>query len=198
MRLSVVLFIIITIIICIGQYREQQQWQRLREMMRSVQVDTSSMARPVRSDEAIRKAMVIYTIDSAPLMLGPVYHEDLEDRGRVTLITERQQLAVTVGPTAFANWGELGSTLAHEIEVHCHQSWFLMVELNFLGAVVNSLRQKPLLEWESGWGSTRAERQAYTYEIDNRERFEQPTADIMSLVHIMNSYYPEQNAKVWR
>ena len=62
---------------------------------------------------------------------------------------------IKVGLAAFSSWGLLGSTLAHEIEIHVNQNPFVVW----------------LEDLTMGTGTIRAERAAYNHEMLSRDRF---------------------------
>jgi hypothetical protein len=83
---------------------------------------------------------------------------------------------VFVGPTAFSSWGMLGSTLAHEVEVHCRQNFPLIVLKDQLGLD----------------GTVEAEREAYEYEIQNAGRFGLDHRDQNLIAATVEYYYPRE------
>ncbi|RYZ81305.1 MAG: hypothetical protein EOP04_24245 [Proteobacteria bacterium] len=98
----------------------------------------------------------------------------LEDRGLTTLNGYGKKLEVTIGPAAFTSWAVLGSTLAHEVEIHCNQNFSL-------------IRMKDMLGLE---GTNGAEREAYMHELSNSDRFKLKEADQASIRETMEYYYP--------
>lgn len=132
---------------------------------------------PTPSQESIDLAMEIYGIRLPPSAEFPIFDPNLEDRGLTTRATFLDLAKVTIGPAAFASWPLLGSTLAHEIEVHCNQSfaviWFLDL-LNMDGVSV-------------------AERKAYEHEIAGAERFGLNQSDVQLIGDTVDFYYPEES-----
>lgn len=110
---------------------------------------------PEISQESVDLALRLFNIDVPPSADYPVLNTRLEDRGMSTRLNWRRKIRVEVGPSAFSSWGILGSTLAHELEIHCRQNFVLINIMDSLG-----------LE-----GTTWAERQAYLYEIKQAQRF---------------------------
>jgi len=80
---------------------------------------------------------------------------------------------ILLGPEAFVSWGILGSTLAHEIEIHCKQNVYLII-------------LKDLLNLD---GTKYAEREAYSHEINNKERFNLTDEEVNSIEEVMNQFY---------
>ena len=107
------------------------------------------------SVENIDLAMSIFAIDRPKKLLGPKLNLNISDRGLTFGSSLNESKEVEIGPPAFTSWSILGSTLGHEIEVHCKQSFGLiwMSELFHLQ------------------GTVIAERQAYEYEENNAMRF---------------------------
>lgn len=107
------------------------------------------------SEENIDLAMNIFAIDRPKKLLGPKLNLNISDRGLTFGSSLNESKEVEIGPPAFTSWSILGSTLGHEIEVHCKQSFGLiwMSELFHLQ------------------GTLIAERQAYEYEENNAMRF---------------------------
>jgi hypothetical protein len=139
--------------------------------------------RPVIGQAAIEFAMRAFAIKmDSDSITGPFYDSSLEDRG----MTLRRGLAspavVMIGREAFASWGLLGSTLAHEIEVHCRQN-FLAIHLQNLAGF-------------DGTGA--AEREAYRYELVNAERFGLGHYDRELIRSTMTYFYPEQENNLAR
>ena len=81
------------------------------------------------------------------------------------------------GPVAFESWALLGSTLAHEIEIHCEQSFLLIRLMDTVGFS----------------GTLSAEREAYMHEISNRERFNLSEYEIANIRNTMNYFYPDED-----
>jgi len=134
------------------------------------------VGRPEVGQRSIDIAMKLYAITIPEHVKGPFYSQELEDRG----LTMRRGIAsdavVYIGKEAFASWALLGSTLAHEIEVHCRQ--------NFLAIHFQNL---------SGFdGTGLAEREAYRYELAHAERFGLQQYDRELISSTMAFFYPEQ------
>jgi hypothetical protein len=82
---------------------------------------------------------------------------------------------VTIGPQAFESWGQLGTTLAHEIEVHCNQ--------NHVQAVWDTINNRSPI--------TRLEREAYTYTLLSERRFYLTDREYMGILMVMEYHYPK-------
>ena len=114
-------------------------------------------ATPDVSRESIETAIAAYQIKK-PLTckIDTIDHTRSDIRG----VTERtawwQPASITLTPAAFVSWGVLGSTLAHEIEVHCNQAFAVIHILNLISPEL---------------GTALAEISAYQHEINHQQRF---------------------------
>jgi hypothetical protein len=131
---------------------------------------------PEPGQEAVDMAMAIFKIVRPEGAEMPVYDPDLKDRGLTVKSTWMSKTKVFVGPSAFSSWGMLGSTLAHEIEVHCRQNFPLIVLKDQLGL----------------GGTAEAEREAYQYEIRNAARFGLNNRDQNLIAATVEYYYPRE------
>jgi len=130
---------------------------------------------PEVSQESIDLALVLYGIEVPPNAEHPQLDLELKDRGLTTRGAFMEKARVTIGPAAFTSWGLLGSTLAHEIEVHCQQNFLAIYVMDLLGL--------------DGTGA--AERQAYVHELRNSRRFGLDIADAEMIADTMEFYYPD-------
>ncbi|MEY4066658.1 MAG: hypothetical protein RIR26_2866, partial [Pseudomonadota bacterium] len=150
--------------------------------------------------ESVLTALTMYSIRVPQHVDGPAFDSELADRGLTTggLILPNKR--VTVGPAAFTSWGVLGSTLAHEIEVHVPQSFFMVVARDTIqnkwtdlrrlaGRVVPTLAPSAKEVFEND-GTWRAEREAYLHEIKNAKRFGLSEEEISSIWRVMDYFYP--------
>lgn len=129
---------------------------------------------PVMSQESIDRALAMFDIDVPAGTIHPTFDQDLQDRGLTTLRGWGSDLEVSVGPAAFESWGLLGSTLAHELEVHCRQNFTLIRALDLLGMS----------------GTQMAEREAYQHELSNARRFNLAAKERANIQATMDFYYP--------
>jgi hypothetical protein len=79
---------------------------------------------------------------------------------------------VFIGPSAFESWGILGSTLAHELEVHCRQDLLLFNLKELLG--MDGIRE--------------AEFEAYQHEIEQAHRFQLSRGELRSIQEIQKDF----------
>ena len=134
--------------------------------------------RPPLGQSSIDMAMEYYGIKVPYGVLWPSYDATEEGRGltRIGLLGIWGSVRVTIGNPAFESWGLLGSTLAHELEVHCRQSFVRIALLDSLGL----------------GGTTLAEREAYRYEMASSVRFGTSKIERHDMRDIMEYYYPRQ------
>lgn len=131
--------------------------------------------RPPVTQESIDLAMALYGIQTPHSSEAPKLDMQLLDRGLTTRATFLERAIVTIGPAAFSSWGLLGSTLAHELEVHCEQNFLAIFFMDLVGL--------------DGTGA--AERQAYVHELRNAARFGLEVEDADLIADTMEYYYPE-------
>jgi hypothetical protein len=141
---------------------------------------TISAGIPILSQNSVDVAMAIYGIEVGPNIDAPALDLNLEDRGLTSRGALSARSMITVGPAAFSTWALLGSTLAHEIEIHGRQ--------NFL-----AISMLDLLRLD---GTAMAERQAYRHEINSSARFGLDTSDKLMIAETMEFFYPEKRRSV--
>lgn len=159
---------------------------------------------PEQSQDSVELAMVMFSIDTPLTVDGPEFDSLLSDRGLTTGGLILPQKRVTIGPAAFSSWGVLGSTLAHEIEVHVPQSFFKVVAADHLtqwsmsarksiGRVFPAIQPSPkeLFENDGTWS---AEREAYMHEIRNAKRFGLTDEELRSIWRVMDYFYPSNES----
>ncbi len=140
------------------------------------------VGRPEPTEASLKMAMEVYNIQIPGKINGPFVDMTMEDRG----LTVRQGLSskptVFIGREAFQSWALLGSTLAHEIEVHCRQNFLSIHFQNIAGM--------------DGTGS--AEREAYRYELAHATRFGLAQYDQDLIRSTMSYFYPERDNRLMR
>jgi hypothetical protein len=160
---------------------------------------------PTPSQEDIDLALALFSIERPRHLSDPLFDPELTDRGLTMGSTFHGPQSVSIGPAAFGSWALLGSTLAHEIEVHGQQNFFRIVfEDEFYGAISTWTRggfalAGSALEAEgqpkcADCGTLRAEREAYEYEIANAARFGLDAHEVSLIRQVMDTYYPEPDA----
>jgi hypothetical protein len=131
---------------------------------------------PPMNQESVDLALVLYGIEIPSGTDHPKFDPELRDRGLTTRGAFMEKAQVTVGPAAFSSWALLGSTLAHEIEVHCQQNFLAIYLMDAVGL--------------DGTGA--AERQAYIHELRGAKRFGLMGDDAELIADTMEYYYPEK------
>ncbi|MGE0174279.1 MAG: hypothetical protein AB7T49_15895 [Oligoflexales bacterium] len=132
--------------------------------------------RPAMSQDSINLALVMFNIEVPENARHPILDPFLVDRGRTTLYGYSEKLEVAVGPNAFTSWSILGATLAHELEVHCHQSFALIRLLDSAGLL----------------GTENAEREAYLHELSGSRRFHLTAQEQENISQTLDYFYPTQ------
>lgn len=130
---------------------------------------------PTVSQDSIDLALALFGIELPPSASAPRLDENLRDRGLTSRAAFMEKAEVTIGPAAFTSWGLLGSTLAHELEVHCQQNFLLISVMDAIGLD----------------GTGEAERQAYIHELRNARRFGLGHEDAELIADTMEYYYPD-------
>ena len=153
--------------------RSLSEEARFDRGMRQVRI-VSPATPPQITQEAINTALVMYDINVPATANFPMFDPELSDRGMTTMRGLGRKLDVTVGPSALASWPLLGSTLAHELEVHCRQNFTM-------------IRMRDLAGFD---GTGAAEREAYLHEVKNAARFGLSADDQQQIRYTMNFFYP--------
>ena len=169
--LSLVFFSIGSIFIVRQDLELREQFAHVLKGEETVVPPTS---KPPMTQESIDIAIEMFKVSIPKNATHPTLDMKLEDRGLTTLNGFGKKLEVTIGPAAFTSWAVLGSTLAHELEIHCNQNFSL-------------IRMKDMLGLE---GTNGAEREAYMHELSNSERFKLKEGDQASIRETMEYYYP--------
>lgn len=149
---------------------EREAFYAAKREVRVIPPDT----KPELSQESIDFALEMFGIVIPAGAAHPTFDASLADRGVTIRGAMFDEARVAVGPSAFESWSLLGSTLAHELEVHCQQSFFVIYMMDLLG-----------LE-----GTVEAERQAYLHELANAERFGLDRGSRDLIADTMDYFYP--------
>ena len=143
--------------------------------------------KPPVGQKSIDLALIMFGIEVPLNVSHPLYDPELTDRGLTIRGAFMEKIDVTIGRSAFSSWSLLGSTLAHELEVHCRQNFFFIYAMDMIGMD----------------GTGEAERQAYTHELANARRFGMALRDEDLIADTVAFYYPEgkksanQEIKSW-
>lgn len=151
--------------------RAENFWREMKQV-RTVLPETP----PTLSQESIDLAMAFYNIRVPAGASHPTLDLHLKDRGLTLRSLAFGDARVTIGPAAFESWALLGSTLAHELEVHCQQNFALILMMDMVGLD----------------GTGEAERQAYIHELRNAHRFGLKQIDRQLIKDTMAYFYPTQ------
>ena len=153
--------------------------QARKESHLSTNRDTAMLAatKPEISQKNIDIALKVFNITIPNNTNHPVLDFSLKDRGITQKTGWLTPLEVYIGPEAFTSWGILGSTLAHELEVHCQQSFTWINLLDLLGFR----------------GTEIAERSAYLHEVTNARRFGLSEHEVNSITMTMDFFYPDSH-----
>jgi hypothetical protein len=194
-------FIFLVLSLFAGGFSAHEQWKQrsFEAAMRDVPVKFS-LPRPEPTQESVELAVAAFGIDRGGTVAFPLYDASLADRGLTAGGTLDVRRSVWVGSAAFVSWGVLGSTLGHEIEIHGQQSFVSILALDGVADVRRGLAALVSLERadasmvrknsEASWGTWRAERTAYLYEIRSAKRFGLTSEEVASIHQVMDYYYP--------
>lgn len=133
--------------------------------------------KPEISQESIDVAMVMFGIKKPENVEYPVFDPNLLDRGMTLRVGWFDKAIIKIGSPAFLSWGLLGSTLAHEIEIHANQSFFAVNALDFFGFD----------------GTGYAERAAYQHEIAFSHRFGLSVREMTLIADTEEYYFSDKN-----
>ncbi|APJ02907.1 hypothetical protein [Silvanigrella aquatica] len=151
---------------------------------------------PDGQQKGIDIAMALFSIESSENVAYPVYRENLPFRGLTSGNPFLNEKEVFIGEMAYSSWGILGSTLAHEIEIHGNQSFlkieFLNYTYNLFYYTQNLIKSIfPVIQFEDykdlGFGAYQAEKEAYIFEINCEKRFNLNTKEIIAIKNILDN-----------
>jgi hypothetical protein len=199
-RLSLVAFAVFMVVlfaVSCGQAFDLYVYNSTYELLHKQKVKIPGV--PDVSQASIDKAMVLYSIKSKPWCKYPVLVEDIEDiMGYIGGYPFSSTRIIGITGRAFTSWGMLGSVLAHEIEVHCNQSFIKANILDaidvLLGDLIRSqeppksamlVRVAPVY-----YGTWLTEREAYSYQIESAERFGLTKQEVESIRFTRDFLYP--------
>jgi hypothetical protein len=183
--------------------KHQEKSRKLFEERSQIFVEMPSSP-PELNQESIQIAMEAFSIKLPKEVSYPQFSATLEDRGLTTGGALEPTKQVFIGTPAFTSWAVLGSTLAHEIEIHGNQS-FLKILLtdklsslslsarNYVGEVVPAVKPSARTQFEED-GTWKAERDAYLYEVNQAKRFGLSQQEKNSILDVMSFYYPTKPA----
>lgn len=187
-------------------FQELKNSQRLEVAVSPYKDVSLPSGKPPVTQETINQAMGLFDIKTPTLVDAPLLDMDLKDRGLTTgEVSFGARKKVTIGPAAFVSWSILGSTLAHEIEIHGNQSFSKIVFKNRFAEIFLSAR-----DFASQWlplqkqevknmqpGTLEAEQQAYLYEIQNSARFKLSNDEVKAIWGIVEQHFPLEKSPVF-
>ncbi|BBH52089.1 hypothetical protein JCM31447_05260 [Fluviispira sanaruensis] len=190
-----ILFLSIMFYCLILNYNEKNQYKIMQENLIEVPVLYPSTA-PEKNNQCILLAMALFSIDKNKNSMQPVYDPSLNVRGLTSGMIFSPKKNIYIGDEAFENWGLLGSTLAHEVEIHGNQSFVEIEFINFLYHYVYEFKYNLLLHLinksdvqykNKKIGTIKAEKEAYKYELKSKNRFSLNAQNEKSLQYILEN-----------
>lgn len=176
---SLLLFLIAVGIVSVGIKESQARANQLKTNVVNLAPELP-FGEPEPGQDAINAALSAFGIQTPKNVKGPFFSAKLEDRGLTLKRGVMSDSIVYIGPEAFSSWPLLGSTLAHEIEIHCRQ--------NFLAIHFQNI---------SGFDGTGfAEREAYNYELHQADRFGLSDYERDLIKSTMAYFYPERENRL--
>lgn len=168
--LSPIVFLGLLFVLSYLAYKEYKGERELQNKMMRVTV-VQPKFKPTPSQENLNLAMALYSIDVPEYLDGPYFDSELDLRGLILGYTFNKNRRVFVGSEAFSSFGLLGSTLAHEIEVHGNQSFIFAEILNQFGNGLRKLCFLSFVKIPNNFGYHLAENEAYHFEAQSHTRF---------------------------
>lgn len=149
--------------------------RKLLKNLSSLNLNQVNFLLPPRlGQESVDQAMILFNIKATKNTAWPVYSEKLSEDVRALIYKDGSfsTKIVLLSKSAFKSWGVLGSTLAHEIEVHGEQNFeWAFLKNRFFGKTLANL-----------------EIDAYNYEIYSKDRFGLSDYDIDELKRLREDY----------
>jgi len=144
-----------------------------QQLSNSIEVQVNATP-PAKSQASIELALIAYGFDLAQSGTYPSMDMNLTDRGLTEKMGYEQSKKVKIGPSAFDTWALLGSTMSHELEIHCQQNFVFISIADALGLD----------------GTDLAEREAYEWELKQGQRFGLLAEEKALIRATVDSYYP--------
>ncbi len=179
---------------CFISYLEQKNYNNLHSNMEQVSVTFPKEKLEV-NQENIDIAMALFSINRNTNTLYPILFPEMQLRGLTVGESFSPKREVYIGNMAFESWGILGSTLAHEIEIHSNQSFLKIEVLNY----IDNLKLIPKIlfakafdhKYESSInskinsGTFSAEKEAYEYEMNSKARFNLTNSEVYEIKYTL-------------
>ena len=186
------IFIITLFYFCFLSFFEQEKYISMQHNMSLIKV-TYPEETPNMTQENIDLAMSLFSINKNENTNYPILVPDLNFRGLTVGESFSKNREIFIGNMAFDSWGILGSTLAHEIEIHSNQSFLQIEILNY----IDTLRRIPAVLFAKSnksktiddlkIGTYLAEKEAYQYEIDLKDRFNLTKKEVKSIKYTLEN-----------
>lgn len=196
MNIFIPLFFITSLFYCIFlSFQERRKYALLQKNMADISVIYPKDV-PEISNENIDLAMALFSIDIDENIEYPIFNNELPYRGLTLGNAFSKNKEVLIGKMAFESWGILGSTLAHEIEIHGKQSFLEIEILNYLYSlkaipeklIANFIPNSFKLNYGSlGYGSYMAEKEAYNHELNSKKRFNLNKNEIYAIKYTLEN-----------
>ena len=190
------LFFLFSLFTClIFHYKEFQSFKETQNSMMKIPV-IYPKERPKDPQNDLALAMALFSINTPENVCYPSYSYNLPYRGLTRGNSFLPKKEVIIGEMAFTSWGILGSTLAHEIEIHGNQSFLKIEFLNFLYSYIQNnskfvssiFPSFDIMTYENmGLGSYLAEKEAYSYEINSDKRFNLKIKEVLAIKNTLDN-----------
>lgn len=167
----------VTAVTAVLSVAQAEHYAREDFFSRSVEIPVEAPdTRPEPGQDALDLAIMIFNVSVPDSVATLTYDSDLTDRGKTITNLILRDVHIKIGPAAFSSWAMLGSTLAHEVEIHANQNFLLIYFMDRLGM----------------HGTESAERLAYHYELANVRRFGHTDSELRSINDILAINYPRE------
>ncbi|WP_338636793.1 hypothetical protein [Spirobacillus cienkowskii] len=178
-RLCLPFLFIFSMLYCLVQgFIEQNKEREDLNKMAQIPVRYNSLPKPNCNQKNLELAIALFSIKSSNTIKSISYLSNLPFRGITLGNAFKNNKVIFIGSSAFTSWGVLGSTLAHEAEIHGNQSFFKIELLNFAAYMSASLVNNNLffkykfnVTLPISYGTYTAELEAYNYELISKKRF---------------------------
>ena len=193
-------FVVAMAVAVAASHREQVKYNRFLKRTASVSVVPPSGV-PPENQESIDAAVEMYSIQVPLWVKGPILDVTSEDRGHMYGGISQGRRLVTIGLPAFSSWGLLGSTIAHEAEIHANQSFIALAAKITMGKLSFGLRAKAAFVFPAlkptnletmslDDGYVAAEREAYSHELKSAKRFSLTPHEVRGIEYTLSTLSP--------
>jgi len=192
-----IVFMVVLLAVSCGQAFDLYVYNSTYELLQKQKVKILGV--PEVSQTNIDRAMVLYSIKSKPWCKYPVLVDPIDGiMGYIGGHPLSSTRIIHITGYAFTSWGMLGAVLAHEIEVHCNQSFIKASILDAVDELLSDLKRSQELPRSAMlvrvapvyYGTWLTEREAYSYQIENAERFGLTKQEVESIRSTRDFLYP--------